>query len=130
MDPIANMLTMIRNGLMVGKPEVVFAYSVFKEEIAKILAKHGFIDAVTVDEEKDGKKMLRVTLRYTNGVPAIRNVRRISKPGLRVYTKATQIPRPRGGFGIIILSTPHGLLTDKEARARHTGGEVVCEVLS
>ncbi len=129
MDPIANMLTMIRNGFAVGKPEVAVPYSSLKAEIAKILAANKYLDAVDVDDV-DGKKVLRLTLRYTNGSPAIRAVRRISKPGLRVYTKATDIPRPRGGFGMVILSTPHGVMTDKEARARHAGGEVLCEVLS
>lgn len=131
MDPIANMLTQIRNASQLGKREILVPHSKVKERITVVLKQQEYIDGFTVDtDEATGRTVLRITLRYTNGAPAIRSVRRISKPGLRIYAKATAIPRPRGGFGHMILSTPQGFMTGADARRNAVGGEVICEVLS
>ena len=127
-DPIADMLTRIRNANQALHPEAVMPSSKLKEEIAKILAEEGFVDSYKVDDARVGKA-LTVRLRYQNGRDRVlKGVRRISKPGHRVYRGATDIPRVAGGIGVSIVSTSQGLLTDREARRRNVGGEVLCEV--
>lgn len=127
MDPISDMLTAIRNALAVGRPTVSFPFSNLKYEIAKILKKEEFVERV----EKKGKKTrktIQITLKYQDKIPAISSLKRISKPGQRVYISAKKI-KPRGpGYGILIISTPKGLMTDKEARKQKIGGEVICEI--
>ncbi|MEK7184334.1 MAG: 30S ribosomal protein S8 [Patescibacteria group bacterium] len=131
MDPIANMLTQIRNASQLTKADILVPHSKVKEQIAVVLKQQGYIEGFTSEQhEQTGRKVLRITLRYTDGSPAIRSVRRISKPGLRIYAKASAIPRPRGGFGHMILSTPQGFMTGADARRNAVGGEVICEVLS
>lgn len=130
MDPIANMLTQIRNATMLKKEEILVPHSRVKVAIAEILKQNHYLKAVEVIETEAGRKMLRLVLRYSDGESAIRSLRRISKPGLRMYVKATHIPRPRGGYGHIIISTPQGFMTGNDARKRAIGGEVICEVLS
>ena len=130
MDPIANMLTQIRNATQLNKAEIFVPHSRVKAQIAEILNKNGYIDAVQTQETDAGRKFLQITLKYNEGEPAIRSIRRLSKPGLRVYAKADRIPRPKGGFGHIILSTPQGFMTGTDARHKSLGGEVICEVLS
>lgn len=127
-DPIADMLTRLRNANIALHPEVSMPSSQLKEEIAKILASEGYVDSYKVEDARVGKK-LTVTLRYAdNRKRVIQGIRRISKPGHRVYKGATELERVRGGIGVSIVSTSDGLLTDREARRRNVGGEVLCEV--
>lgn len=127
-DPIADMLTRIRNANALRYEEVSMPNSKMKEGIAKILEKEGFIAAYKVDEV-EGKKVLSITLKYgENGERVITNLERVSKPGLRVYVEASKIPSVLKGLGIAILSTPNGLLSDAQARKAHVGGEILCKV--
>lgn len=127
-DPIADMLTRIRNANMVGHEKVEIPASNMKRAIAEILKKEGFIrDAEYIPDNKQG--MIRVFLKYgPNNERVITGLKRISKPGLRVYAKHQEIPRVLGGLGIAILSTSKGIMTDKEARRAQVGGEVICYV--
>ena len=126
-DPIADTLTRLRNAAAVGKAQVEFPFSNLKFQIAKLLAKTGFVQEVESQKRKS-KRMLVVTLRYEEGVPAISGLKRVSKPGVRIYKGAKDIKQVRGGYGIAIISTSKGLLTDKEARKKRLGGEVLCEI--
>lgn len=127
-DPIADMLTRIRNANKLRYEEVVMPTSKMKEGIAKILEKEGFINGFKV-EEVEGKKTLTVSLKYgENGERVITDLKRISKPGLRVYVESSKIRSVYNGLGIAILSTPNGLLTDAQARKAHVGGEILCYV--
>jgi len=127
-DPIADMLTRIRNANQALHPEAVMPSSKLKEQIARILSEEGYVDGYQVADARVGKA-LTVRLRYQNGrVRVLKGIRRISKPGNRVYRGATEIPRVAGGIGVSIVSTSEGLLTDREARRRNVGGEVLCEV--
>ena len=127
-DPIADMLTRIRNANQALHPEAIMPSSKLKEQIAKILSEEGFVDGYQVEDARVGKA-LTVRLRYQNGrVRVLKGIRRISKPGNRVYRGAAEIPRVAGGIGVSIVSTSEGLLTDREARRRNVGGEVLCEV--
>jgi small subunit ribosomal protein S8 len=127
-DPIADMLTRIRNANTVRHETVEIPASTIKKEIAEILKKEGFIrDAEYIEDNKQG--IIRVFLKYgPNNERVISGLKRISKPGLRVYTKSTEIPRVLGGLGIAIISTSKGVMTDKEARQTKAGGEVICYV--
>lgn len=127
-DPIADMLTRIRNANKLRYEEVSMPSSKQKEGIAKILKNQGFISDFAVSDEK-GKKTLTVTLKYgPNGERVITNLKRISKPGLRVYCESSKIPSVLKGLGIAIVSTPNGLLTDAQARKQNVGGEILCYV--
>ncbi|NLY78307.1 MAG: 30S ribosomal protein S8 [Tissierellia bacterium] len=127
-DPIADMLTRIRNGSNAKHESVDVPASNIKKEIAQLLLDEGFIKGFDVIE--DGKQgIIRIELKYGNhGEKVISGIKRISKPGLRVYVKSDEIPRVLGGLGIAILSTSKGLMTDKMARKEHVGGEVLCYV--
>lgn len=126
-DPIADMLTRIRNGLQARHASVVVPASKEKEEIAKILKNEGFITDYKV--EGDVKKEMTVTLKYgPNNEKVITGIKRISKPGLRVYAKVDKLPRVLNGLGIAIISTSNGMMTDRDARAKNCGGEVVAYV--
>jgi small subunit ribosomal protein S8 len=127
-DPIADMLTRIRNASKAGLPAVEMGHSRLKAEIARLLKKEGYI-ADLAEGDEDGKRFLRVVLKYDyNEKPIIQQLQRVSKPGLRRYVAATAIPRVRGGMGTAVLSTSRGLMTDREARAAKVGGEVLCQV--
>lgn len=127
-DPIADMLTCIRNASRAGLPATEMGHSRLKAEVARILKKEGYIADVATTE-RDGKKVLRVTLKYDyNEKPIIQQLRRVSRPGLRRYVGATEIPRVRGGMGTAVLSTSRGVMSDREARAARVGGEVLCQV--
>ncbi len=127
-DPIADMLTRIRNANQALHPEAVMPSSKLKEQIAKILAEEGFVDSYQVAEARVGKA-LTVRLRYRDGRDRVLNgIRRVSKPGRRVYKGAQEMPRVAGGIGVSIVSTSEGVFTDREARRRNIGGEVLCEV--
>ncbi|MBC7326672.1 30S ribosomal protein S8 [bacterium] len=127
-DPIADMLTRIRNALRAEKEVVVVPASKLKVEIARILRKEGYIhDFQFVDDGKQG--LLKIYLKYTpEGEPVITGLKRVSKPGGRVYVSKDEIPRVLNGLGIAILSTSKGVLTDREARRLGVGGEVICYV--
>ena len=133
-DPIADMLTRIRNALAVSKSEVVLPMSKVKHGIANILEKDGWVQKVEIIKsaaEKNGAgsfDKLRILLKYKNGEPAISSINRISKPGLRVYVDKDKLPRVLNNLGIAIISTSAGLMTNKEAKKRKIGGEVICEV--
>jgi len=126
-DPIADMLNRIKNAQTVSRSTVEVPFSNFKYEIAKILEKHGFIEKV----EKKGRKVKRaivITLKYRDKTPAISGLKRVSKPGQRIYLDLTQIRRVKGGYGLAVISTSKGLMVDKEARKQGLGGEVLCEI--
>ncbi|WP_139492783.1 30S ribosomal protein S8 [Brevibacillus dissolubilis] len=127
-DPIADMLTRIRNANLVRHEKVEIPASNIKKEIARILKEEGFIrDAEFIDDNKQG--VIRLFLKYgTGNERVITGLKRISKPGLRVYAKNNEVPRVLGGLGIAILSTSNGLMTDKQARQSHVGGEVLAYV--
>ena len=125
-DPIADMLTRLRNAALVRKQEVVLPLSRMKFEIAKILEKEGYLAEVETSDAHHGQ--LKVKLRFTEDGPALRHVSRISKPGRRVYATKTELPKVLNDHGIAVVSTSAGLMTNKEARKRGLGGEVVCEV--
>ncbi|AZN38415.1 MULTISPECIES: 30S ribosomal protein S8 [Paenibacillus] len=127
-DPIADMLTRIRNANVVRHETVEMPASKVKKQIAEILKREGFIrDAEFIEDSKQG--IIRIFLKYgPNQERVITGLKRISKPGLRVYTKSTEVPRVLGGLGMAIISTSKGIMTDKEARQVKSGGEVVCYV--
>lgn len=126
-DPIADYLTRVRNAQMARHKVVEIPASNIKKEITKILEDKGYI--LSHKFEEDGKQgIIKIALKYANNVPAIRKIERISKPGLRKYCGATELPRVLNGLGIAILSTSKGVITDKEARNHNVGGEVICYV--
>jgi small subunit ribosomal protein S8 len=127
-DPIADMLTRIRNAVSVGHDRVVMPSSKQKEAVARILAAEGFIDRYEVTAADPGSE-LSLVLRYGDRrKPAIEGLRRVSKPGHRIYKPHDDLRRVQGGLGVAIVSTSQGLLPDREARRRKLGGEVMCEV--
>jgi small subunit ribosomal protein S8 len=129
-DPIADMLTRIRNANSAQFETVSMPGSKLKESLAAILENEGYISGYSV--EKDPAKpgsTLQITMKYApDRTRTIAGIKRISKPGLRIYTRADRIPRVLGGIGVAVVSTSHGLMTDREARKRHLGGEVLCHV--
>ena len=127
-DPIADMLTRIRNASMARHDRTEMPYSRLKEHVARVLKSEGFVDDVRVSEG-EGHKQLTVVLRYgRDKQSALDGVRRISTPGRRVYVRFDRIPRVLSGMGVSILSTSQGVMTDKDARKQRVGGELICEV--
>ena len=129
-DPIADMLTRIRNANIAFHDDVVMPSSKLKVALAKILEQEGYISGSSVEDDSSyPRPRLRIAMKYTpDRKRTISGLRRVSKPGLRVYTPANKLPRVLGGMGIAILSTNQGLMTDREARERRVGGEVLCQV--
>ncbi len=129
-DPIADMLTRIRNANTSQRETVSMPGSKLKESLAQILEREGFISGYTVAAEPNRPgTTLEITLKYaTDRTRSIGGIKRVSKPGLRIYARADKMPRVLGGMGVAVLSTSHGLMTDREARKRHLGGEVLCHV--
>lgn len=126
-DPIADMLTRIRNALAAGKSDVSMPHSKQKQAIAQVLKDEGYIaDFAAV--EQGGKPALNVTLKYYEGKPVIEKIKRVSRPGLRIYKGKDQLPKVMGGLGVAIVSTSSGLMTDRAARKAGHGGEVLCYV--
>ncbi len=125
-DPIADMLTRIRNAVAVNKTELTLPYSKIKHEIAKILLKEGYLKEVEKLNEQFSS--LRLVLKYNNSTPAITHLKRISKPGRRIYVSREGIPYVLNDLGIAILSTSKGVMTNKQARRARIGGELICEV--
>ena len=126
-DPLGDMLTRIRNGLQAKKDSVVTPASKLRVRVLDVLQREGYIRGYT-PEEVGGHDGLRIELKYFEGQPAIKHVARVSKPGRRVYSGSTELPRVRNGLGITIVSTPRGVLSDAEAREANVGGEVLAEV--
>ena len=126
-DPIADLLTRIRNAQMVSKPTVSVPSSKVKIAIAKVLQDEGYIDGFKVKTE-EGKSELEITLKYYAGRPVIERIERVSRPGLRVYKGRDAIPQVMNGLGVAIVTAPQGVMTDRKARATGTGGEVLCYV--
>ena len=127
-DPIADMLTRIRNAVGSKHRRVDMPSSRMKIEIARLLKETNFITDYKTLENDEGRKVLRVALKYAGGTPVIRQLRRVSTPGLRQYVGAAKIPRVRNGLGVAILSTSKGLMTDRQARAQRTGGELLAYI--
>ncbi|MGB9668186.1 MAG: 30S ribosomal protein S8 [Thermosulfidibacteraceae bacterium] len=126
-DPIADALTRIRNALMARKSEVSFPANRLLKEIVRILKEEGYIEDYIIDSS-GVQDVITVKLRYYKGESVIRSIRRVSKPGRRIYVGKRNLSKVIGGLGIAILSTSQGVMTDKEARARGIGGEYICEV--
>jgi len=126
-DPIADMLTRIRNAQRVGHAEVLMPSSGLKASIARVLKDEGYIDDFAV-RETNGRAELAISLKYYAGRPVIERIERVSKPGLRVYKRRNDIPKVMNGLGVAILSTSHGVMTDRKARDTGVGGEVLCIV--
>ena len=125
-DPIADMLTRIRNAHMAQKVEASMPSSKIKKAIAKVLVEEGYIESFSVTEET--KPILKLNLKYYEGKPVIASIDRVSKPGLRIYKGKSEIPKVMSGLGIAVVSTSGGVMTDKAARAAGLGGEVLCYV--
>ena len=125
-DPIADMLTRVRNGVTARKKTVSMPASRMKEAVANLLKKQGYIKDVSVQDE-NGKKTITIGLKYFEGKGAIEEIQRISRPGKRVYCGAVDMPHINGGLGVIMVSTSRGLITDKEARSAKIGGELICK---
>jgi small subunit ribosomal protein S8 len=126
-DPLADMLTRIRNAQMAGKTSVEIPASKLKRAVCGVLQEEGYI-AGTRDVERDGKNLLLVELKYYEGKPVIAELDRVSRPGLRRYSGKDSLPTVRGGLGVAIVSTSRGVMTDRAARAAGVGGEVLCTV--
>ncbi len=126
-DPIADMLTRIRNALAAGKTEVSMPLSKQKQAIAQLLQDEGYITGM-VAGEIDGKPTLTISLKYHEGKPVIEKIKRVSRPGLRIYKGKDELPKVMGGLGIAIISTSSGLMTDRAARKAGQGGEILCTV--
>jgi len=126
-DPIADMIIRIKNALMARHETVVVPHSRLKEQISKILAETNYVESYRI-EQKTPQSDIVFKLRYVGKIPAITDVKRVSKPGRRIYTTSSKIPRSLGGYGITIISTSRGIMTDKDARKQNVGGEVLCQI--
>lgn len=127
-DPIGDLITRIKNGYAIRKRKFKVPYSVIKEELAKILVQEDYLREIAIEGKKPQEKKLVIRLKYPQQEPAITEIKRISKPSLRVYRQAKELKPIRGGFGIRILSTSQGLMTDKQAKKKNLGGEVICQL--
>lgn len=126
-DPIADMIIRIKNAYLARKVEVVIPHSKIKEAIGRILVDSSYVSEMKIEDIKPQKNIV-LTLNYINKKPAVTDVKRISKPGRRMYAPADQLPRALGGYGVTIISTSKGVMTDKEARKKNVGGEVLCQI--
>ena len=127
-DPIGDMFSRIRNGQMRSLHSVDMPSSNFRRNILDILKNEGFIKDYFIEKSENNKISLRINLKYYEGNPVIKEIKRVSKPGRRVYSRATSIPRVMNGLGLAILSTPKGVMSDTEARKNNIGGEIICRV--
>ena len=125
-DPIADLLTRIRNAQLAGHESVLIPHSKLKCEILRVLKEEGYIETYRVSDEV--KPLIEVTLKYSKGVPVIEKLKRVSRPGLRIYKDSDNVPTVNGGLGIAIVSTNKGVMTDRLARKEGIGGEVICTV--
>lgn len=127
-DPIADMLTRIRNAQAAGHDYVTMPGSRMKESIARVLQSEGYVEGYEATGDTGPERTLRIDLRYVQGKPVIRRLERASRPGLRVYRGAGDLPRVMGGLGVAVISTSRGVMSDRESRAAGQGGEVLCIV--
>ena len=127
-DPLGDMLTRIRNGLMRGKSKVSTPASTLRVRVLDVLQSEGYIRGYTTVDFGDGKSEIEIELKYYEGAPVIREISRVSKPGRRVYVSVKSIPQVANGLGIAILSTPKGVMADHQAREQNVGGEVLCQI--
>ncbi len=127
-DPIGDMFSRIRNGQMRSLNSIDIPLSNFRKNILEILKKEGYIKDFFIDKKENNKVTLRINLKYYEGDPVIKEIKRISKPGRRVYSRANSIPKVMNGLGLAILSTPKGVMSDTEARKNNIGGEIICRV--
>ena len=127
-DPIGDMFSRIRNGQMRSLNSVDIPSSIFRQSILRILKNEGYIKDYYIEKSKNNKINLKINLKYYEGDPVIKEIKRISKPGRRVYSRATSIPKVMNGLGLAILSTPKGVMSDAQARKNNLGGEVICKV--
>ena len=125
-DPIADLLTRIRNAQLAGHESVFIPHSKLKAEVIRVLKEEGYIEAYQVSD--DAKPLIEVTLKYSKGVPVIEKIKRVSRPGLRIYKDSDNVPSVNGGLGVAIVSTNKGVMTDRLARKEGVGGEVICTV--
>ena len=127
-DPIGDMLTRIRNAQQRGKSKVVSPSSRLRERVLEVLQSEGYIRGFAVTEQANGQAELEVELKYFDGKPVIREIKRVSKPGRRVYASVTDLPTIYNGLGVAIMSTSKGVMSDSDAREHNVGGEVICTV--
>ena len=127
-DPIGDMLTRIRNGQMRSLNKIEIPFSNFRFKILDVLKKEGYIIDFYLNEDKNKKKSITVLLKYYEGQPVIKEIKRVSKPGIRVYSRAISIPKVKNGLGLAILSTSKGVMSDAEALKNNLGGEIICRV--
>ncbi|MCB1651935.1 MAG: 30S ribosomal protein S8 [Alphaproteobacteria bacterium] len=127
-DPLGDMLTRIRNGQMAEKSVIECPFSKLRENVCKVLVDEGFIRAYKVEDRENNKKVLLIELKYAEGRGVIRQIDRVSKPGRRVYTSMKDMKRFYNGLGVLVVSTPRGVMADHQARAANVGGEVLCQV--
>ena len=127
-DPIGDMFTRIRNGQMRSLNSVEIPASKFRSKILDILKSEGYINNYFLESSENNKKIIKVNLKYYEGNPVIKEIKRISKPGRRVYSRANSIPKIQNGLGLAILSTSKGVMSDAEARKNNLGGEIICRV--
>lgn len=127
-DPIGDLLTRIRNGQSARLVSVHSPASKLRANVLEVLKREGYIRDYSVSQKEAGKSEMTIELKYSEGQPVIREIKRVSKPGRRVYTQVKDVPRVYNGLGISILSTPRGVLSDKEAREANVGGEILCRV--
>jgi small subunit ribosomal protein S8 len=126
-DPIADLIIRIKNALLARQTEVVVPHSKMKKAIAEILLKEGYVTEVQVRDDKPFPNLV-ITLKYIGRLPAVNDVKRLSKPGRRLYAPVTKLPRALGGYGITIVSTNQGVMTDAQARKANLGGELLCQI--
>jgi len=127
-DPIGDMISRIRNAQMRLLNNVKIPSSKFREKILEVLKKEGYISDYKLLSDTKNKSSLSVDLKYNNGLPVIKEIKRVSKPGRRIYARATSIPKIQNGLGLAIVSTPQGVMSDNEARIKNVGGEIICRV--
>jgi len=127
-DPIGDMITRIRNAQMRLLTNVKIPGSKYREKILEVLKKEGYISNYKILSDSSNKRELDVNLKYSNGSPVIKKINRISKPGRRIYAKASSIPKIQNGLGLAIVSTSKGIMSDNEARNQNVGGEIICKV--
>lgn len=127
-DPVADMLIRIKNAYLAGKKTVIIPYSKVKESIANVLVANGYITSFVKKETPTLQGELEVVLTYKGKQPAVTDVKRISKPGRRSYSNVEKIPKTLGGYGVTIISTSQGVMSDKDAKKKNIGGEVLCQI--
>jgi len=127
-DPIGDMLTRIRNGQMRSLNKIIIPFSNFRFKILEVLKKEGYIIDFYIEESKEKAKSILVVLKYYEGQPVIKEIKRVSKPGRRVYSRAISIPKIKNGLGLAILSTSKGVMSDADAIKNNLGGEIICRI--